>query len=179
MQRPIPAAKILALSFFLFFLPYREAVFSSEDFGRAPEIRGKVWYNAGSYKSINWRALRGKVVLVFFWTMDDARCAQAAAFLNDWYAKDKSKAFEIIGIHWAEWDFSFSQSALFKKIEFLKIKFPVIADADPSVRMAYDVVGWPAFCLMDRNGFIRARYSGLFSYAEVRATLDALLEEGA
>jgi peroxiredoxin len=178
-QRPIQAAKILALFFFLFFFPCRGAAFSSEDLGRAPEIRGKVWYNAGFYKSINWSALRGKVVLLFFWTMDDAHCAQAAASLNDWYTQDRSKAFEIIGIHSAEWDFAFSQSALFKKIESLKIKFPVIADADPSVRMAYDVAGWPAFCLVDRKGIIRARYYGLFSYAEVKAALDVLLEEGA
>jgi peroxiredoxin len=144
---------------------------------KAPEIKGRVWFNTGAYKKVNLKALRGKAVLLFFWTTDDSNCVRAAAILNSWYSQYQSQGLEIIGVHDAEWDFQASPSRVFRKAEELKIKFPVVLDDNFSIRSAYGAQAWPTFCLLDRGGYIRAVYYISFSYADIKKMLEALLEE--
>lgn len=144
---------------------------------KAPEVKARVWFNAGAYKKVNLKALRGKVVLLFFWTVNDSNCERAAALLNSWYFQYQSQGLEIIGVHDAEWDFQASPSRVFRKVEELNIKFPVVLDDNFSIRSAYGVQAWPSFCLVDRGGYIRAVYNIYFSYTDIKKMLEALLEE--
>jgi len=149
-----------------------------EEIKKAPEIAGNVWFNAGAYKKLNMKALRDKVVLIFFWASNDSNCVNFVPILNSWYLKYKEKGFEIIGFHSSEWVFGVSESELFQRIESLGIKFPVALGDDLSLKQAYGQGGQPSFILIDRKGFIRAEYSGVVNHKEFRTTLEALLEEG-
>lgn len=146
---------------------------------RAPEIRGKVWYNASAYKKRpTLKALRGKVVLLFFWTVDDPSSESAATRLNDWYIENRSKGFEIIAVHTPEWEFNSSESRLFGKIDTLALLYPVVVDNESRIMDAFGHYrGWPAFTLVDRDGYIRASYEGINHFRQMRIMLDGLLEE--
>lgn len=145
---------------------------------KAPEIKSRIWFNAGPYKKPIMKALLGKVVLIFFWTSNDTASEDAALFLNRWYSQYQHRGLEIIGVHTAEWTFDAAQSAVFGKIEALKIKYPVVLDEDSSIRIAYGQYLWPSFCLVDRGGYIRAQYSILSNYRDMETMLQTLLEEG-
>ena len=147
----------------------------------APEIRAQTWFNAGPTKRPSLKAMRGKVVLVFFWTMDDSNCSRAVETVNQWYSKYREKGLEVIGVHSPEFDFSFSESGLFQKIDSLKIAFPVVSDSDSSVRVAFGSTSWPSFVLVDRRGIIRAEYQSpatASDYKAVETCLETLLAEG-
>ena len=165
-------------AFLLSFLIFINMALAQEQ-ERAPQIRGSIWFNAGAYKKINNKALLGKVVLIFFWTSNDTNCDSAARTLNEWYLRYKNKGFEIIGVNSPEWQFDSSVSAIFSKIDILNIKFPVVIDEDSSMRIAYAQQMWPSFCLIDRDGYIRAQYKGFYTYRDIEKMLKALLEEKA
>jgi len=145
----------------------------------APEIRAQTWFNAGRYKKPSLKAMRGKVVLVFFWTMDDSNCSRAVETVNQWYSNDREKGLEVIGVYTPEFDFTFSESGLFQKMDSLKIKFPVAVEPDSMIRTEYDVTGWPSFCLVDRGGFLRSCFPPDPHFADLKVALEALLEEKA
>ena len=149
-----------------------------EETKKAPELAGSVWFNTGAYKKLDMKALQGKAVLIFFWSSNDPNCVNFVPVLNDWYLEYREKGLEIIGFHSSELIQGVSESELFRKIEALGIKFPVALGDDLSLRLAYGQGGWPSFILIDRKGFIRAQYSGVVNYKELRTTLQALLEEG-
>lgn len=162
----------------LFLCFFAEVVGEAQGQERAPHFTGKVWFNAGAYKKApSLKILRGKVVLLFFWTLDDPNCEAAVVNLNHWYLKYRRLGLEIIGVHSPEWEFHKSQAELFKKIDALKILFPVVADDDSAIRSAYGQQVWPSYCLVDRDGYIRARYGGLYSFWDIQTMLEALLEE--
>jgi peroxiredoxin len=145
---------------------------------KAPYFTGDVWFNAGAYKKApTLKVLRGKVVLLFFWTLEDPNCEAAAVNLNHWYLKYRRLGLEIVGVHTPEWEFNRSQTELFKKIDALKILFPVVVDDDSAIRSVYGQQAWPSYCLIDRDGYIRARYDGLYSFSDMQKMLEALLEE--
>ncbi|HAJ57005.1 MAG TPA: redoxin [Candidatus Omnitrophica bacterium] len=144
----------------------------------APDIKARVWFNAEPYKNRpSLKAMRGKVVLVFFWTLNDPNCESAAINLNQWYFKYRNKGLEIVGVHTPEWEFNKSESELFRKVDKLEILFPVALDNDSSIRNAYGSLSWPSFFLVDRDGYIRGSYGGLYSFSDMRTMLEALLEE--
>ena len=149
-----------------------------EEIKKAPEIVGNVWFNAGAYKKLNMKALQDKVVLIFFWNSNDSNCVNFIPVLNSWYLEYKEKGFEIIGFHSSEFILNVPESELFQRIEALGIKFPVVLGDDLSLRQDYEQGGQPSFVLIDRKGFIRAEYSGVVNYKELRTTLKALLGEG-
>lgn len=193
MPRAVQAGPILSL--FVFMLLAGPGVDSSraQTESKAPEIRAKTWFNASEYRRPALKAMAGKVVLLFFWTMDDSNCQRAVEIVNQWYSKYKEKGLEVIGIHSPEIDFDssvapkvgpelgrridFSESDLFQKIESLKIKFPVVSDRDSSVRAAYSGPAWPSFILVDRAGYIRAEYQSPLTFREVEKSLETLVME--
>lgn len=165
-----------AVVFFCAFLKVG-SVFSQEQL-RAPEIKGQVWINAGCYDRISIKKLRGRVVLVFFYTSLDSNCDAAVLLLNDWYALYKTQGFEIIGVYTPEWGFDGAESEIYEKVESLGMRFPVVVDRDSSVRFAYGLTMWPSFCLIDRGSYIRAQYDAGVVYPEMKKMLTTLLEEG-
>ena len=150
---------------------------SDQSFQRAPEIKAKTWFNATSYRRLSLKALSGKVVMLFFWTINDSTCEQAAPFLNQWYARYRDKGLEIIGVHSTELEATYSEHALFEKIEKLGIKFPVVADNDSHIRYSFCLQLWPSIFLVDRKGLIRAKYDGILNFPDIETAFKVLLDE--
>ena len=145
---------------------------------KAPEISSKAWFNAGRYKKIGVKELRGKVIFVFFWTSGDPHCETAVSILNDWYSRYKDKGLEIIGVYAPAWFFEGAASDVYARADSLGIKFPVVIDEDSAIRAAYDQQMTPSCYLIDRGGYIRARFVAVFSYRDMEKMLQTLLEEG-
>ncbi|MFH1691324.1 MAG: redoxin domain-containing protein [Candidatus Omnitrophota bacterium] len=146
---------------------------------KAPQVRGSAWFNVGDYEKITMDKLRGKVVLIFFWTMNDDNCQRDIPFLNDWYTKYKSKGLEIIGVHSFEWAYDASDAVLSDKILSYNIKFPVVSDDALYTKVAYRQLALPSYCLVDRNGFIRARHDGpVANNDSLEIMIESALEQG-
>ena len=143
----------------------------------APEIRGGAVYNSNAYEHFSLRALRGKAVLVFFWTAKDPTCAAAIRLLNEWYASWKPRGFEIVGVFCPAWEQDNAESIAFEEIRRQKIVFPVVFDGKSTVRNAYGLWAWPAFFLVDRQGFLRAQESGPLNEAKLKTMLEILIDE--
>jgi peroxiredoxin len=144
---------------------------------RAPEIRGGAVYNSNAYEHFSLEALRGQVVLVFFWTARDATCTEAIRRLNDWYAAWKPRGFEIVGVFCPAWEQDNAESIAFEEIQKQKIVFPVVFDGKSTVRNAYGLWAWPAFFLVDRQGFLRAQESGPLNEKKLKTLLEILIDE--
>ncbi|HQP91398.1 MAG TPA: redoxin family protein [Candidatus Omnitrophota bacterium] len=170
--------KCKALIFALFFLFLSQPVLFAQEQRRAPEIRSKVWFNTGSYKkNPSMKILRGKVVLIFFWTLYDPTSENVARYLNKWWEEYKGNGFEILGVHTPEWGFNNSVSELYRKVDELGVKFPIVIDGNSSIRAAYGMFMWPSFCLVDRDGYIREQYNGIGRWRDMRKMVETLLEE--
>ncbi len=143
----------------------------------APEIRAGAVYNSSAYENFSLKALRGQVVLIFFWTADDPTCAAAIRLLNDWYASWKDRGFEIVGVFCPAWEQMRAESFAFEEIRKRKIAFPVVFDGQGALRAAYGLWAWPAFFLVDRQGYIRAQESGPFRETKLKTMTEILLDE--
>lgn len=145
---------------------------------KAADIRGRVWFNAAGTPRMSLKALAGDVVLVFFWTANDLSCQKAFPLLNRWYAKYRDQGFQIIGVHDSEWGFNISEGEVSNKIKALEAEFPVVLDEDSSVWINFKKAGWPSYFLIDRKGYVRARYFGTLDARNVETMIRILVEEG-
>lgn len=145
----------------------------------APDIKAEKWFNTDEHKKLSMEELRDKVVLIFFWSVNDVNCQEDIPALNSLYAKYKTRGLEIIGVHSFEWAYDFSNASLADKIVSYGIEFPVASDDSLRTRTIYEQLTVPAYCLIDRQGFIRARYGGpIVMNAGLETMVEALLEQG-
>lgn len=143
---------------------------------RAPEIKNKgKWVN--TTKELTRDDLKGKVVLIEFWTFGCYNCTNTLPYLNEWYKKYKSNEFEIIGIHCPEFDNERNLENVKTSVEKLGIKYPVLTDNEFSVWQKYDVHAWPTIFLIDKKGEIRYKKSGEGKYDKTESVIKLLLEE--
>ncbi|MGE5280563.1 MAG: redoxin domain-containing protein [Deltaproteobacteria bacterium] len=143
---------------------------------RAPEIPHTVSFNTHDYGSLSIKSLRGCVVLVFFWSGSHVGCRRVIEELNGLYARRHDDGFEVIGVHAPNWE-SLEGSAqyLFDAVQDCGIKFPVVMDESSRIKQAYGTLAVPSLFLIDRHGFIRARYYGEIDFAQLEAAIDHLL----
>jgi thiol-disulfide isomerase/thioredoxin len=145
------------------------------DYGKAPEIiQGGEWFNS---QPLTLQQLRGKVVLVDFWTYSCINCIRTLPYLKDWYAKYHDKGFEIIGVHSPEFEFEKKASNVSKAIADFEIKYPVMQDNDFKTWKAYSNQYWPAKYLIDKNGTIRYTHFGEGEYDKTEEIIQDLLKE--
>ncbi len=152
--------------------PINSNSFSDE----APEIKnnGK-WINTD--KEITLENLKGKVVLIEFWTFGCYNCQNTLPYLNKWYNKYKSDNFEMIGIHCPEFDRERNFENVVENVKELGIKYPVLTDNDFSVWNKYEVDAWPTIFLIDKKGLIRYKKVGEGKYEKTEQTINELLKE--
>lgn len=143
----------------------------------APEIKNKTgkWINTD--KEITIESLRGKVVLIEFWTFGCYNCTNTLPYLKEWYEKYKSDDFEMIGVHCPEFDNERNFDNVKESVEQLGIKYPVLTDNEFSVWSKYDVHAWPTIFLIDKNGEIRYKKVGEGKYNKTEQTIKDLLRE--
>jgi len=143
----------------------------------APELKNKYgkWINTD--KEITMEDLKGKVVLIEFWTFGCYNCTNTLPYLNKWYDKYKSDEFELIGVHCPEFDNERNYENVKASVERLGIRYPVLTDNEFSIWKEYDVHAWPTIFLIDKKGVIRYKKVGEGKYDKTEQMINELLVE--
>ncbi len=145
------------------------------DFQKAPELQGIAAYlNADNIKLSD---LKGKVVLVDFWTYTCINCIRTLPYLKEWYSKYSDEGFVIIGVHTPEFEFEKDYDNVKMAVEKYGIKYPVVLDNDYKTWNAYKNQFWPRKYLIDSNGLIRYDHIGEGGYEETEKKIQELLAE--
>jgi cytochrome c biogenesis protein CcdA/thiol-disulfide isomerase/thioredoxin len=142
----------------------------------APEITGITeWINSDAQTLAK---LKGKVVLIDFWTYSCVNCLRNAPYLNSWYDTYKDQGFVIIGLHAPEFAFEKNRINVEKSIrDTYKTKYPVGLDNDFATWDAYENQFWPAAYLIDKDGNLRYTHFGEGEYDKTEEAIRALLKE--
>ncbi len=147
-----------------------------QNYGPAPEIVGiEDWLNVET--GLRLADLRGKVVLIDFWTYSCINCIRTLPHVTGWYEKYRDQGFVVIGVHTPEFAFEKKTANVAEAIERHGIRYPVAQDNDYATWQAYSNRYWPAHYLVDATGNIREYHFGEGNYVETEAAIRALLEE--
>lgn len=182
-NRPIILGITLLIIFgLIFFIGFElpsgksEIKIDKSGYSLAPEIRGiKGYINTDS--NISLANLRGKVVLLDFWTYSCINCIRTIPYLNEWNEKYNDDGLVILGVHSPEFEFEKDYANVKNAVEEYEIKFPVILDNDFSTWRAYNNRFWPHKFLIDAEGYIRYDHIGEGSYSETEKEIVKLLKE--
>ncbi|AJF60302.1 MAG: redoxin domain-containing protein [Candidatus Diapherotrites archaeon] len=141
----------------------------------APEIIGiHSWINSQELKLAD---LRGKVVLVDFWTYSCVNCLRTLPHLREWNEKYSGLGFVLIGVHSPEFNFEKELANVQQAVNDNGIEYAVALDNDMKTWRNYKNRFWPAKYLIDANGRIRYTHFGEGAYAETEKQIQLLLEE--
>ena len=135
---------------------------------------GTQWLNAEP-QSIP--ALRGKVVLVNFWTYSCVNCLRTLPYINAWAQKYADRGLVVVGVHAPEFAFEKDRSNVEKALQQLKISYPVVQDNGFRIWRAFNNQYWPALYLVDAQGRVRHHQFGEGGYAATERALNELLRE--
>jgi cytochrome c biogenesis protein CcdA/thiol-disulfide isomerase/thioredoxin len=146
------------------------------DFGAAPDFLGiSDWLNS---KPLSVTDLRGKVVLVDFWTYSCINCLRTLPHLRAWYAAYHKYGLEIVGVHTPEFAFEHVLANVRKATRELSVTWPVALDNNYVTWNAYSNQYWPAEYLVDRRGHVRRAHFGEGEYAQSEQLIRRLLGVG-
>jgi thiol-disulfide isomerase/thioredoxin len=149
-------------------------------FQKAPEFVGIVGYiNTPGNTPITLASLKGKVVLVDFWTYSCINCIRTIPHLNDWYQRYADKGFVIVGVHSPEFEFEKNYYNVKAAVQKFGIKYPVILDSNHDTWNAYGNQYWPRDYLIDSQGYIRHDHIGEGDYNTTENVIQSLLAERA
>ncbi|PZQ45145.1 MAG: cytochrome c biogenesis protein DipZ [Micavibrio aeruginosavorus] len=127
-----------------------------------PEISGiKKWFNTDP---LDLSALKGKVVLVDFWTYSCINCIRTLPYIESWYEKYKDKGLVIIGVHSPEFAFEGKEENVSKALKKFGLTYPVAMDNDFSTWRNFENRYWPAHYLIDKNGMVVYTHFGEGKY---------------
>ena len=145
------------------------------DEGRMPELSGAIsWLNT---PPLTREALRGKVVLVSFWTYTCINSLRPLPYVKAWADKYKGAGLVVIGVHTPEFSVEKDQVNVERAVRDLKVTFPVALDSDYRIWKAFHNHYWPALYFIDAKGRIRQHFFGEGEYDEAERVLQALLRE--
>ncbi len=140
----------------------------------APEFTGLGnWFNS---PPLTLSSLRGKVVLVNFWTYGCVNCVNTLPHVTQLYAKYKDRGLVIVGIHTPEFSFEHSASNVQAALKRHGITYPVAQDNKSATWNAWSNQYWPAQYIVDRSGKIIYSHAGEGAYDEIDRTIDRLLQ---
>lgn len=140
----------------------------------APEFTGLGnWFNS---PPLTLASLRGKVVLVNFWTYGCVNCVNTLPHVTQLYSKYKDKGLVIVGIHTPEFPFEHSASNVQAALKRHGITYPVAQDNKSATWNAWRNQYWPAQYIVDRTGKVVYSHAGEGAYDEIDRTIDRLLQ---
>ena len=143
------------------------------DYGVAPSLHADgAWINS---PPLTLSQLRGKVVLIDFWTYSCINCLRTLPHLKAWYAAYHPKGLVIIGVHTPEFAFEHVTSNVRAAVKRLGITYPVMQDNDYKTWDNYDNAYWPAEYMIDRNGHVRHTHFGEGEYSTTDNLIRRLL----
>src|SRR5580704_15694860 len=143
--------------------------------GTFPSLDGAVkWLNS---PPLTRQQLKGKVVLIDFWTYSCINCLRSIPYVEAWSEKYKNDGLVVIGVHTPEFAFEKDAANVAKSLTDLKITYPVAVDSNYLIWKAFNNEYWPAHYFIDANGSIRYHHFGEGKYAESEQVIQELLRE--
>ena len=143
--------------------------------GDMPPLAGAVaWLNSAP---LTTQGLKGKVVLVDFWTYSCINCLRALPYVRAWADKYRTQGLVVIGVHAPEFAFEKDLGNVRKAVADLKIDYPVAIDNDYAIWRAFGNQYWPAHYFIDAQGHIRHHHFGEGEYEESEQVIRQLLAE--
>jgi cytochrome c biogenesis protein CcdA/thiol-disulfide isomerase/thioredoxin len=121
--------------------------------------------------------LKGKVIVVDFWTYSCINCLRSVPYVEAWAEKYKNEGLVVVGVHTPEFAFEKDPANVAKSLADLKITYPVAVDSDYAIWKAFHNQYWPAHYFIDARGEIRYHHFGEGKYAESEAVIQQLLRE--
>ena len=145
------------------------------DEGRLPAFTGATgWLNADP---VSPEGLRGRVVLVDFWTYTCVNWLRTLPYVRAWDAKYTAQGLTTIGIHTPEFAFEHDLANITTQAQALGVPYPIAVDSDYGVWQAFDNHYWPALYLADAQGRLRYHHFGEGEYAMTEMAIQQLLLE--
>jgi len=124
----------------------------------APEFNGVTkWLNS---EPLRIQDLRGKVVLIDFWTYTCVNCRRTLPHIQRWHERYAKKGLVVIGVHSPEFDFEKKAENVESAVKGLKLTYPIAIDSDKSVWKAFNNRFWPARYLIDKDGYVTHMHFG-------------------
>jgi cytochrome c biogenesis protein CcdA/thiol-disulfide isomerase/thioredoxin len=143
--------------------------------GDMPSLSGATaWLNS---PALSREALRGKVVLVDFWTYSCINCLRALPYVKAWYAKYKDHGLVVIGVHAPEFAFEKDQANVRRAVSELGITYPVALDNNYAIWQGFNNQYWPAHYFIDADGQIRSHHFGEGNYEESEQIIRQMLAQ--
>ena len=140
-----------------------------------PDLSGAIgWLNS---TPLNAKRLRGKVVLVDFWTYTCINSLRPLPYVKSWAAKYKDAGFTVIGVHTPEFSFEKEPANVENALRGLDVTYPVAIDSNCRIWQAFNNEYWPAQYFIDAHGRIRFHHFGEGAYGETERVIQELLKE--
>lgn len=136
--------------------------------------RATTWING---PALSAESLRGKVVLVNFWTYSCINCLRALPYVRAWEEKYRSAGLVVIGVHTPEFAFEKSAANVRRAVADLGITYPVALDNDFAIWRGFHNGSWPAFYFVDAQGRVRQQVAGEHAYERSERVIQSLLAE--
>jgi cytochrome c biogenesis protein CcdA/thiol-disulfide isomerase/thioredoxin len=159
-------------------LPVQTAVDTQpvlDDLGEMPALSGAVqWLNS---PPLTAESLRGKVVLVDFWTYSCINCLRTLPYVKAWAEKYRDQGLVVIGVHAPEFAFERDIGNVTKEAKKLGIDYPIAIDNNYSIWRAFNNQYWPAHYFIDASGHIRYQHFGEGDYAQSERVIQELLRQ--
>ena len=145
------------------------------DEGAMPDLDGAIgWLNS---TPLSRKSLRGRVVLVNFWTYTCINSLRPLPYVKSWAAKYKDAGLVVIGVHTPEFSFEHEPRNVEDAVRNLKVVFPVAIDSKYGIWQSFNNQAWPAQYLVDAKGRIRYHHFGEGDYGEIERVIQKLLKE--
>ncbi|HUO01482.1 MAG TPA: redoxin family protein, partial [Rhizomicrobium sp.] len=143
--------------------------------GMMPELSGAVaWLNS---PPLTREALRGKVVVVDFWTYSCINCLRSLPYIEAWAQKYKHHGLVVLGVHSPEFAFEKDVTNVKNALTALGVTYPVAVDSNLAIWQAFHNEYWPAHYFIDAQGRIRAHHFGEGDYDKSERVIQTLLKE--
>ena len=147
--------------------------------GKAPNFTGITsWLNTPGDRPLTLAELRGKVVLVDFWTYSCINCRRSLPHVEAWYRSYRKDGFVVVGVHTPEFAFEHDVGNVTAAAASLGVKYPIAIDNNYGTWDAYNNQYWPAEYLIDQNGDVRHTSFGEGDYAKTESDIRMLLLAG-
>jgi thiol-disulfide isomerase/thioredoxin len=150
--------------------------YKSSESATASDLASGQWINSAPLKLTD---LRGRVVLIEFWTFGCINCRNTLPFVKSWHDRYQDKGLTVIGVHSPEFDEERKVETLRREVTSLGIRYAVVTDNDYQTWSAYHVEAWPTTFLLDKQGRIRWMHVGEGGYDEAERQIQKLLAETA
>jgi len=148
------------------------------DCGPAPNFKGiTAWLNTPDGKPLTISELRGRVVLVDFWTYSCINCQRTLPHVEAWYRDYARDGFVVVGVHTPEFAFEHVVSNVRTEAAAFGVRYPVAIDDDYDTWNAYDNEYWPADYLIDAQGIVRHVHFGEGDYSTTEQLIRELLTD--